>query len=527
MTQSKSEIMSNPLYHGIVLAGLFVVTHFIPFSTLYHIWMTNGDYSYGILIPLISLYFLWEQKNILANTRIRSYWPILPVLVLFILISLYGILGSSGNVAMPALPILIILFSIFCFGLEFLKKAALPLCFLIFMIPLPASLDRTIGVFLKSISSDVGGLLLRALGYSVYVSGNVIDLGVTKLQVVDACSGLRFVFPLLALGVVYSKFFEKVFWKQVVCVLITVPIAILTNILRIAIAGILTYSFGSEMAEGFFHDFQGWVIFMVAFVFLFLFGRFLRLFPSSLKQRPESDKLEPDKESGPGESPVSLRADNKGAVIVSIVLLAAVGILTLNTHALPPVHIKGGMKSFPLAFGNWKGESSIVEQEIIDASGAEEAFNASYIDSNSQNVNLYIGYRSSAFLEDTNFFHSPTVCLPSSGWKVIEKSRHTIQDVPGFGTLTVTRMLMDAMGNRQLVYFWFQTKDKATHDKNINRFHLSMHALKKDNTYDLFIRPITPVLRNETIEAAEKRIDQFTREMMQTLIQFLNENTYE
>ncbi|MFA5905021.1 MAG: exosortase/archaeosortase family protein, partial [Desulfobacula sp.] len=248
----------NPAAQAVILALAFVGAYYVPFSSLYHTWMTNDDYSYGLLIPLISFYFLWEKKNILKNTPVKPFWPALPVLVLFVLLSIYGVLGSSGHISRPALPVLVILFVVFCFGIEIFKTLSLALCFLVFMIPLPTVLDRTVGVFLKSVSSHMGGLLLQTLGYSVHVSGNVIDLGVTQLQVVDACSGLRFLFPLIALGVVYGYFFEKVMWKRVACVLITPPIAILTNILRIGITGILTYSFGSKMAEGFFHDFQGW-----------------------------------------------------------------------------------------------------------------------------------------------------------------------------------------------------------------------------------------------------------------------------
>ncbi len=84
-------------------------------------------------------------------------------------------------------------------------------------------------------------------------------------------------------------------------------------------------------------------------------------------------------------------------------------------------------------------------------------------------------------------------------------------------------MVADQLGTKQLVYFWFQTKNKATHDKNINRFHLALHAIRMDNTYDLFIRPIMNIKPNETIKDAEKRMDQFVREMMNVLLNFVSE----
>jgi len=519
MNPSSRSTFQNPIFQGSVLLLLFIGAYFVPFSSLFNTWMTNDDYSYGILIPFISAYFLWEKKYFLKGVTIQSCWPVFPVLLLFVLVSIYGVLGSSGHISRPALPLLIILFALFCFGMDLFKRISLPLCFLVFMIPLPGVLDRTIGVSLKTISSQLGGMFLRGCGYSVYVSGNVIDLGVTKLQVIDACSGLRFVFPLLALGVVYGYFFERIIWKRVACVLVTVPIAILTNILRIGITGLLTYNFGSKMAEGFFHDFQGWAIFMVALIFLFMFGRFLRLFP------PRDGKKFQNEFKNSGSEIIN--KGNSGAFIASIVLLVIVAGLTLNTSALPPVMIKGGIAAFPSSFNDWKGQSQSIDPEMIDASGAEEAFSSVYLNQKGQAVSLYMGYRSTAFLENVNFFHSPTVCLPGSGWKTISKSKRVINDVPMFESLSVVEMVMESMGTKYLVYFWFQTKNQATHNKNINRFHLALHAIQKDNTYDLFIRPVTSIEKGESLGDARLRMDKFTREMMETLIAFLQENQFE
>ena len=126
-----------------------------------------------------------------------------------------ALLGSSGNISMPSIPILIVLFAAFCFGWKALKEFIVPLGFLIFMIPVPAILERYLGLFLKNVSSRMGGAIIDMLNIPVHVSGNMIDLGVTQLQVVDACSGMRYIFALLALGVVYAYFFEKAAWKRV------------------------------------------------------------------------------------------------------------------------------------------------------------------------------------------------------------------------------------------------------------------------------------------------------------------------
>ena len=512
-------IWNDIRFQALTLFVLFIVAYWVPIKTLVTIWLTNEDYSYGFLIPIVSAYLLWEKRKELGNLEIKSSWVVLPLLLIFYLLSLYGTLGSSGNISLPSIPILIILFTAFCFGIALTKSLALPLGFLIFMVPVPSSVELSLGIFLKAVSSTMGGLIIRAADIPVFVNGNVIDIGVTQLQVVDACSGMRYLFALLALGVLYAYFFERVTWKRIFCVLATIPIAILTNALRIGATGILANSYGAGVAEGFFHGFSGWAIFMVAFAFLFLVGRILRLLPprpgtiaeTATNQKPFNNKI------------ISEPKMASGAFYTSIALLIVFGLLTLSTHALPPVKMQGGIASFPLKFSVWVGQAELVDPDIIIKSGAEESFSALYRNRRHDVASLYIGYRSTAFLANENFFHSPTVCLPASGWEEKEIAKHLIKDVPRFGSITVTRMIIERMGTRELVYFWFQTKDKATHDKNINRFHLALHALARDNTYDLFIRPIMHINEGERVEDAEKRMDQFVREMMTEMLKFLQE----
>ncbi len=503
-----------------VLFSVFCAAYWIPLSSIVSTWLENDDYSYGFFIPVISLYLLWDMRLRLDGMHIRASWAVLPVLLLFVLLSVYGILGSSGNISMPSIPILIASFAAFCFGADLVRRFVLPFAFLVFMVPIPAVFERTLGMYLKAVSSKLGGKIIELFNISVHVSGNIIDLGVTQLQVVDACNGLRYLFPLFALGIIYAYFFERIRWKQIFCVLATLPIAVLTNALRIGITGVLTDRFGPEVAQGFFHDFSGWVLFMAAFFMLFLMGRVLALFPPKGNKSVDS----PLSEAKPGGIPQVDRAGVMKALAVSFVILAVVGGLSLSTKALPPIKLKGGIAGFPLSFQGWSGKSSLVDPEIIDKSGAEEAFNARYRNTGGDEVSLYMGYRSTAFLANENYFHSPTVCLPSSGWKTLEESTRLISGIPFWNEIKVSRMVMSYLDEKAVVYFWFQTKNKASNDKNINRFDLAMHAVRRDNTHALFMRTITTVRPGEQAQDGEKRMAAFIRDMMPVLQRYLEEN---
>ena len=203
---------------------------------------------------------------------------------------------------------------------------------------------------------------------SVHVSGNIIDLGVTQLQVVDACSGLRYIFPLLAFGVLYAYFFERETWKRIVCVLSTLPIAILTNTLRIGLTGMLIPHYVGVVAAKASSTVSGVGD---------LFGCVRFSLPAG--KNPSDVSTLVHEGSGCGASPIQR---SRNAVRASPRpwrfhggIAPVVGGLSASTGSLPPINIQGGQSEFPLVFAAWTGRSQLMDPEMIRESGAEEAFN--------------------------------------------------------------------------------------------------------------------------------------------------------
>ena len=519
MTAARKNIVLSGNFLGLAFLSLaFLLCYAQTIRGLFGLWLQDGDYSYALLIPLITAYIIWKKRYLIASTPVSTFWPGGVFFFIFLIISIYGILGSSPSAVRPALPLMILSICLFCFGWDIFKILVFPLSLLIFMIPLPTLVQTKIGVPLKMISTKLGEFILRLLGVSVYVEGNIIDLGVTQLQVADACSGLRYILPLLALGVIFVYFFEKSRWKQALLVVSTIPIAIITNALRIGGTGFLAQKFSVQLADSFFHGFSGWLLFLFALLLLFFFYQILGFIhpqkPAPMQTRIQNNTV--SLQHVPNKSKVS--------VVISSIFLTVAGILGYVTAALPPLAIDKGLTNFPLQFKEWKGRPEEIEPRIIELSGAEDAFNGIYRSSSGKFVSLYIGYRGSPFTESENFFHSPNVCLPSIGWKTLISENHKIAGVAGFNTIIVRKMLIEKMGYRQLVFYWFQTKSHVSSDVNINRLHLTLHALNNDNTHDLFIRPITPLGPDEDASVAEKRLDQFVRDMMRPLLIFLSEN---
>ncbi len=253
--------------------GFFLVVTFLLFrpalTYLVGMW-GREDFSYGYFILPIVLYLLWEKREALLTTPSAPSWSGLFPFVAGIALYWLGELGGEFTTLFLALWLIVVGFCWLHLGGRMMKIIFFPLVFLLVMFPPPNLLYGNLSLRLKLVSSWLGVQMIQLFGLSAHQEGNIIDLGFTQLEVVDACSGLRYLFPLFALSILLAYHYRTVFWKRAVLVVSSIPVTIFTNALRIASVGILYQFFGSKVAEGFFHDFSGWLIFMASLAFLLL-----------------------------------------------------------------------------------------------------------------------------------------------------------------------------------------------------------------------------------------------------------------
>lgn len=236
-------------------------------------WNNNPDYSHGFLVPFLSAYFVWERWGALTTEEkpAPSFWGIgLLAVGLFSLV--VGLIGAELYVQRMSLIVVISGLVLLVLGWKYLWLLSLPIGFLIFMIPLPVIVVNTIAFPLQLFAAQTATFCLFSLGIPVFREGNLIMLAHTTLEVAEACSGLRSLLSLLALGTVYGYFSQNVMWKRWLLVILSIPIAIIANAARVSGTGILAHYFGAEAAEGFYHTFEGWLVFVVAFILLFMCG---------------------------------------------------------------------------------------------------------------------------------------------------------------------------------------------------------------------------------------------------------------
>jgi exosortase len=242
---------------------------------LVHDWLTDDNYSHGILIVPIALYFAWERRARLLAAPARPSVLGLVVVLGSILTLMAGTLGAELFLTRISILGIVAGTVLFVLGWEHLRILLLPIAFLLLMIPIPAIIFNQIAFPLQLLASQFGEFALRALNIPVLREGNVITLASTQLEVAEACSGIRSLISLLTLGIVYGYFVSPSVTVRTLLALATIPVAILANGLRVAGTGIAAHYYGPSAAEGFFHTFSGWLVFVVSFAMLFLIHRLI------------------------------------------------------------------------------------------------------------------------------------------------------------------------------------------------------------------------------------------------------------
>jgi exosortase len=239
-------------------------------------WVNDDNYSHGFFIVPLALYFAWERRGRLANVRVAPASSGLVLVFGGLAMLLAGLLGAELFLTRASMLAVLGGAILFVRGWPTFWVLLFPLAFLVLMIPIPAIVFNQIAFPLQLLASRAGEGVLSALNIPVLREGNVIILANMSLEVAEACSGIRSLISLVTLGIVYAYFTDPRGWMRVAIVGSTIPIAIIANAARVAGTGVAAHYYGEAAAQGFFHTFSGWLVFVVAFAFLFVVTWILR-----------------------------------------------------------------------------------------------------------------------------------------------------------------------------------------------------------------------------------------------------------
>lgn len=513
----------KPFVLGILLIGLYHEAY-----TRMMVSWRREDYNYCYLVPFIFLYLMWEKRAVFNAMPARWHWSgIFPVVIG---VGFWGLGELSGEFYSLYLSSWLVLVGL-CWmrlGWQGMKRISFPMVFLLAMFPPPEFFFQNVSLKLKLISSQLGVGILRMSGMSAYREGNVIDLGFTQLQVVDACSGLRYLIPLLVLAVLVAYFSKNAMWKRIMLVVSAIPISIVVNSLRIASVGLLYPSWGKDVAEGFFHDFSGWLIFMVSLGILL--GELYLLNKAFGRSQPESaapTPILPD----PSRIKASVRGDAGGKpgwralfhppqFILTVLLLTATWALGQGIEFREKVPVGKPFHLFPLQVGQWAGTGRQLEQQVIDELDFSDYMVVDYTNAAGHSVNVYTAFYESQRKGES--IHSPETCLPGGGWVLTQSGKHDIPlSAPHQSVMRVNRAFMQMGGHKQLVYYWFPCRGRILTDVFQLKLFTFWDALTRQRTDGALVRMVTPVYAGEELSQAEARLRAFMQEIVPVLDEFL------
>lgn len=484
----------------------------------------RDDYSHGPFIPIISAVLIWQRWPQVSRVGISPSWwgPLLVAIgmLLFILgdyATLYVVLHLS-------LWIVIIGVVLSFIGRPAMRVLAFPLSYLLTAIPLPVFLYNTLSNQLQLWSSALGVGFLQAIGVTAFREGNVIDLGPVQLQVAEACSGIRYLFPLTSLALLCAYLYRDRLWKRVVLVVSALPVSIFINGLRIGIVGVLVEFYGPQAAEGFLHLFEGWVLFLATLGLLVLEMWVLskiQALPGSkgLLERfsweiiPESTGVATITPGiVPGMQP------KVPAYVGSLALILPVAVLAPSfgerTEIIPD---RSAFMDFSMRIGEWQGSPQPVEPQLISALRFDDYLLADYAAPGGGPLTLYMAYYQSQ--RKGQSAHSPQSCIPGGGWEITAKG--TV-DLPMDGlTEPVNRVLIQKDRQKQLVVYWFKQRERILSNEYLVKLYLFWDAMTRQRSDGALIRLSAAVDPGEDEREVEQRLLQFAKSIQPQLNRYI------
>ncbi len=281
---------SLPRWQGVALLLLIAWLYASILARLFLQWVgpsRDPNFEHGIFVPLFALFVLWQNRKKLKAIASAPAWAGLPVVVLSLVMLVVGVLGAELFFSRVSLLILLAGLIILFQGWRFFRAVLFPWAFLILMIPIPSLILQQVTFPLQLLAANLATALLELVGVPVLRQGNVIVLASMPLNVAEACSGIRSLLTLVTLAIIYGYLTETRIWVRVTLACSAVPIAVAANSFRIFGTGLLVQYWDPDKAEGFFHGFEGWLIFVVALIMLFAVHRVISLLCIS-KSGPEA-----------------------------------------------------------------------------------------------------------------------------------------------------------------------------------------------------------------------------------------------
>lgn len=469
--------------------------------------LDNDDYSYGLLIPFVSGYIVFKKWPQISQTPWSPSWWGLLILMGGLVLNIIGELAADLYVPRLGFITTVGGLVILLGGWRIFRVLSFPLLLLLMMIPLPQLITHRLTLPLQLISSQLATGFLQLFGIPVFRQGNIIDLGVRQMQIIDACSGLRYILALLALGVIFCYFYQRQPWKIAILLIVLIPATIFANAVRVAGMGLYP-----ALLEGFWHGFSGWLIFVFCFGILAATNYFLNRVSPPKDGEPVGDEFIPPPKDAQSEKSVGVWGHTVSALMILLIFLP----ITQRAATAPNYPLKNGFENFPMSIDSWKGRHVYIDPDMVAATKSHAHLNAEYQNPEHGWVALWIAYYETQ-KKAGGFVHSPKGCFVGSGWEIQQSKIIDISEGK-----PVNWMIVNRMGEKLLVYYWFLQRGRWLADETKNKFYMAYDGFLHRRTDGAMVRLITPV--GDNIDTAQQRLTLFAQNIMPILNNYVPGN---
>ncbi len=488
----------------IAVALLSALPFWDALTWMWSYWIDTPDYSHALLIPPVTAFLIWQQKDRLERIPFTGSWWGLALVLLGGAMLAVGQLGTVYVIVQYA-------FVVTCYGLilsflgwQAFRVILVPLIVLLFMIPLPEFVLNNLSTKLQLLSSEIGVSVMRLFGVSVFLEGNVIDLGGYQLQVAEACSGLRYLFPLMTIGFLMAYFYKGALWKRCVLFASSIPITVLMNSLRVGTIGLLVEHWGIAMAEGFLHEFQGWMVFMVSAALMLGEIALLNVIGRERGTWRQLFGVEfpAPTPTGSAVQRRSMPVSFMGASVLLVLMIVAATAIP-RPHEIIPA--RASFELFPMKLGEWRGQRGTLDGVYTDQLKLDDYVIANYVNDSGKAVNFYVAYYNSQRKGEA--VHSPRSCLPGGGWQMRDFGQYELKGISVNGeSLRVNRTVIEMSSQRQLVYYWFQQRGRVIDNEFAVKWYLFWDALTRNRTDGALVRLVTSMPATSSEAEADRRL---------------------
>ena len=484
------------------------------FEGLAAAWATP-EYSHGPIIPILSFYmFLREMKAVPPPlTPVTDRWPGVVVIACALVVALLGNLVAIDDIVFYALIVWIGGLILTGFGARRGWVFWVSVLHLVLMLPLPNFIQWKLTIQLQFVSSEIGVWMVRAAGISVFLDGNVIDLGSYKLLVAEACSGLRYLFPIMSFSYVFAVLYRGPVWHKLVLLLSAAPLAVLMNSVRIGIIGILVDRFGIGQAEGFLHFFEGWVIFLSCIGILFLMA--IGLQRLTRHPKPLSEAIDLDFTGLGAQFRRVFTITPSGGMITAALLTAALSAAWLLTPTREAVAVeRDSFSLYPRQIADWAGRTGTLDPQVERVLAADDYISAIFNSpAEAAPVDFFVAYYHSQ--AGSQGIHSPEICIPADGWEMYD-IRPVELSLPGLAPFSVNRAIIQKGLERQVVYYWFENAGRRLTNDYLLKFYSVADGLIRGRDDAALIRVITPI-GEDGGAGADARLQRFLADSLPSL----------